>query len=562
MLSADKQPAPIKVLVVDDEPLARRNLTVLLRRDPDIGSVAECGSGLDAIEEIRRSKPDLLFLDVQMPECGGFDVLELLGGDLPSAIIFVTAYDEYALRAFEAGALDYLLKPFDDARFARALYRAKESSRTTRRCNRSRVERLVVKSRGQVLFLDVADIDWIEAAGYYACLHVGGDTHIMRRTLSELERDLGDEKFIRIHRSIIVNLDRIHGLELAERRRVRGRIEIQGSTAVEPAFSQAASGSSGGNLSKIGRMIDVGDEPGLFRLPVELRAGTRARSRDVDACEHREPAEVLGRLFGRLRDDRNVQAPADHLGDLLERHALFGDRMEGAPLRAALEREPIDAGGVEPVHAPASDCAHRRYRRTRPSRARTRSGAARSRDRRGHAPTGRAGPSMPVRRVPPARPPPPPICGERGRVGRRHILLGRRAARGEERHAGRHEQRTVGAFEHGADRLDGALVLRAVLREFREVVVEGGVDHGIRLGGAAPQAVQIRERAAMNLGARRGERLRSLVRAGQAEHLMAGGDQVLDDGRADPTGCSSDKYTHSKISSCSWRQVSAFALFW
>jgi DNA-binding LytR/AlgR family response regulator len=106
--------------------LARRNLTVLLRRDPDIGSVTECGSGLDAIEEIRKSKPDLVFLDVQMPECDGFDVLEFLGSESPSTIIFVTAYDEYALRAFEAGALDYLLKPFDDARFGRALNRAKD----------------------------------------------------------------------------------------------------------------------------------------------------------------------------------------------------------------------------------------------------------------------------------------------------------------------------------------------------------------------------------------------------------------------------------------------------
>src|ERR1700693_1664866 len=126
MASPDKQPAPIKVLVVDDEPLARRNLIVLLRGDLDIGSVAECGSGMDAVEEIRKSKPDLVFLDVQMPECDGFDVIELLGSDLPSTIIFVTAYDEYALRAFEAGALDYLLKPFDDARFDRALYRAKD----------------------------------------------------------------------------------------------------------------------------------------------------------------------------------------------------------------------------------------------------------------------------------------------------------------------------------------------------------------------------------------------------------------------------------------------------
>src|SRR6476661_4065826 len=122
----EKRSAPIHALVVDDESLARRNLTVLLRGDPDIASVTECGSGMEAVDEIRKSKPDLVFLDVQMPECDGFDVLELLGGDLPPIIIFVTAYDEYALRAFEAGALDYLLKPFDNARFGRALNRAKE----------------------------------------------------------------------------------------------------------------------------------------------------------------------------------------------------------------------------------------------------------------------------------------------------------------------------------------------------------------------------------------------------------------------------------------------------
>jgi two-component system, LytTR family, response regulator len=214
MAACDNRPAPIRALVVDDESLARRNLTVLLRRDPDIASVTECESGLEAIDEIRKSKPDLVFLDVQMPECDGFDVLELLGRDLPSTVIFVTAYDEYALRAFEAGALDYLLKPFDDARFDRALNRAKDKLAHYSRRETPRPERLVVKSRGQLQFLRIEDIDWIEAADYYACLHVGGDTHLMRRTLSELERDLGDEKFIRIHRSIIVNLDRIQGLEL------------------------------------------------------------------------------------------------------------------------------------------------------------------------------------------------------------------------------------------------------------------------------------------------------------------------------------------------------------
>jgi two-component system LytT family response regulator len=149
-----------------------------------------------------------------MPEYGGFDVLEMVGGDLPPAVIFVTAYEEYALRAFEAGALDYLLKPFDDARFARALNRAKDKIAHYSPRRPRRTERLVIKERGQVLFLNAADIDWIEAAGYYACLHVGRETHVMRRTLSELERDLGEERFVRIHRSIIVNLDRIRGLEL------------------------------------------------------------------------------------------------------------------------------------------------------------------------------------------------------------------------------------------------------------------------------------------------------------------------------------------------------------
>ena len=216
MALLDKRSAPISALVVDDESLARRNLTILLRQDPDIGSVAECGSGLEAIKEIRRSKPDLVFVDVQMPECGGFDVLEQLGSDLPRAIIFVTAYDEYALRAFEAGALDYLLKPFDDARFSRALNRAKGRLALTMPQQPQPAERLVVKNQGQVLFLNVSDIDWGEAAGYYACLHVGSDTHVLRRSLLELERDLGDGKFIRIHRSIIVNLDRIHGLDLQD----------------------------------------------------------------------------------------------------------------------------------------------------------------------------------------------------------------------------------------------------------------------------------------------------------------------------------------------------------
>jgi two-component system LytT family response regulator len=208
--------APLQVLVVDDEELARSNLTILLRRDPDIGSITECESGMEAIETIRRLKPHLAFLDVQMPECNGFDVLEMLGSEAPPAIVFVTAYDTYALRAFEAGALDYLLKPFDDARFHRALKRAKDRLATCVERESQSAQRLVVRNQGQVLFINVTDIDWIEAAGYYACLHVATETHVMRRTLAELERDLGEDRFIRIHRSIIVNLERIHGLEVRE----------------------------------------------------------------------------------------------------------------------------------------------------------------------------------------------------------------------------------------------------------------------------------------------------------------------------------------------------------
>lgn len=205
---------PLRVLVLDDEPIARRNLIVLLGRDPDIGAVTECGSGPEAIQAMQGFRYDLAFLDVQMPEYDGFDVLELLGADVPPAIIFVTAYEDYALRAFEAEALDYLLKPFDDARFVRALDRAKEKIAHYASASLQRVQRLTIKSRGELVFLNVADIDWIEAAGYYACVHVGPQTHILRRSLSDLERDLGEEKFVRTHRSIIVNLDRVRGLEL------------------------------------------------------------------------------------------------------------------------------------------------------------------------------------------------------------------------------------------------------------------------------------------------------------------------------------------------------------
>ena len=212
-MSAETPSAKICTLIVDDEPLARSNLAVMLRRDSAIGVIRECGSGMDAIVEIRARRPDLLFLDVQMPECDGFDVLEFLGNDLPPAVIFVTAYDQYALRAFEAGALDYLLKPFDDSRFHLALDRAKQRI-AERKKHPQKLERLIIKSTGQVWFIKVWDIDWIEAADYYVCLHVGSSTHVVRRSMADLEKELDPELFCRVHRSSIVNLERVQRIEL------------------------------------------------------------------------------------------------------------------------------------------------------------------------------------------------------------------------------------------------------------------------------------------------------------------------------------------------------------
>jgi two-component system LytT family response regulator len=224
---AANQPSPnrIRALVVDDEPLARSTLTVLLRRDPEIEIIGECGSGAEALVLIRSTKPDLLFLDVEMPECDGFDVLEILGGELTATIVFVTAYDKYALRAFETGALDYLLKPFDDARFHRALQRAKQRVAQARiehvRIDPAQIapptrEWISLKSAGQVLFLKISEIDWIEAADYYSCLHVGTRSHLLRRSMSELEQELDSTVFCRIHRSTIANLDRVRCLKLNE----------------------------------------------------------------------------------------------------------------------------------------------------------------------------------------------------------------------------------------------------------------------------------------------------------------------------------------------------------
>jgi len=206
---------PLHVLVVDDERPARANLRILLQRDADIGHVRECEGGAEALDELRGHAYDLAFLDVEMPECDGFDVIEMLGAGAPSAIVFVTAYDRYAIRAFEAGALDYVLKPFDDARFARTLERAKRRIENERFGLR-KPRNIPVKRDGSIAFVKHADIDWIEAADYCARLHARDATHLLRRSLADLEADLDPAEFCRIHRSIVVRLERVSRLEPSE----------------------------------------------------------------------------------------------------------------------------------------------------------------------------------------------------------------------------------------------------------------------------------------------------------------------------------------------------------
>jgi two-component system, LytTR family, response regulator len=224
----------IKTLIVDDEPLARRNIRLLLEKDPQIEIVAECRNGKEAVAAIRNFPLDLIFLDIQMPEMDGFDVLEQVGAEQIHAIIFVTAFDQYALKAFEVHALDYLLKPFDDARFQKALQTAKsqieqrEIDKLTKKLlalledrltareqlsqERTYLTRLMIKLTNRVILLNVSDIDWIEADGNYAKLHVGSKSHMLREKMHDLESRLDPQQFVRIHRSIIVNLDRIKEL--------------------------------------------------------------------------------------------------------------------------------------------------------------------------------------------------------------------------------------------------------------------------------------------------------------------------------------------------------------
>jgi two-component system, LytTR family, response regulator len=215
-------------LIVDDEPLARDLLRSMLARLPDIEVVGEAGDGLAAVEAIERLRPELLFLDVQMPELDGFQVVRELDPERLPIIIFVTAYDQYALQAFEISALDYLLKPFDEERLVRAVERARaqlagrERTDTDRRVldllqsvaqREQHLDRIVVRTEERAILLRTADIDWIEAASNYAQLHIGSRVYSLRETMNGLESKLDPDAFIRVHRSVIVRIDRIRELE-------------------------------------------------------------------------------------------------------------------------------------------------------------------------------------------------------------------------------------------------------------------------------------------------------------------------------------------------------------
>jgi len=218
----------IRTLVAEDEPLARERIRSLLEEEPDMEVVAECGDGRSAVVAIREHRPDLVFLDIHMPEMGGFDVIREIGTDAMPPIVFVTAYDQFAVRAFDAHALDYVLKPFDEERFRTAVERARQAVRQRapewpldRRLadlleglQKPRyLERLAVKSGGKIVLLRTEDVSWIGAEGNYARLHAGKKSYLMRETMTALEGKLDPTRFLRIHRSTIVAADAIAELE-------------------------------------------------------------------------------------------------------------------------------------------------------------------------------------------------------------------------------------------------------------------------------------------------------------------------------------------------------------
>jgi two-component system LytT family response regulator len=219
---------PLTTLIVDDEPLAREGLRALLSRDPEISAIREARDGREAVAAIHQCNPDLVFLDVQMPEMDGFEVVRTIGAEYMPAVVFVTAHDQYAIQAFEINAIDYLLKPVIEERFVKALVRAKgricvndavDSTRQivglleTIASPPNYLKRLAARSAGKTVFVEVADLDWIQGAENYVELHAGRASHLLHATMNTVEKSLDPEMFIRIHRSIIVNIGRIRDLQ-------------------------------------------------------------------------------------------------------------------------------------------------------------------------------------------------------------------------------------------------------------------------------------------------------------------------------------------------------------
>ncbi len=221
----------IRTIIVDDEPLARENLMLRLRDLADCEIITECSGGRAALQAINEHQPDVLFLDIQMPDLDGFEVVDRIPADQMPIIVFVTAYDQYALDAFKVHALDYLLKPFSANRFETAWAHAREQVlrlRQDQSLPHPYTGRLVVKTGGRISFLKVDDIDWIEANGDYAKVHCDQRSYLLRRTLNDLASCLADKGFLRISRSVIVNLDRV--CELAPLKKGEYQVELQGGT--------------------------------------------------------------------------------------------------------------------------------------------------------------------------------------------------------------------------------------------------------------------------------------------------------------------------------------------
>jgi two-component system LytT family response regulator len=219
----------IRALIVDDEPLARARVRRFLASEKDVEIVGECRDGNAAIADVKRLKPDLMFLDIQLPEAPGFEVIEQIAGDHMPVVIFVTAYDQYAIQAFDVHAIDYLLKPYTRERFGRAVDRARKQLSNASRAEfdqrllsllehaaggeQRHLQRLMIKSSGRIYFIKAEEVDWIGAEGNYVNLHVGRDAHLLRETMSHLATKLDPDKFVRIHRSTIVNADRVKELQ-------------------------------------------------------------------------------------------------------------------------------------------------------------------------------------------------------------------------------------------------------------------------------------------------------------------------------------------------------------